>query len=104
MSATVRLGIVASGERWIAPGLSPQAESADGPLATLSARERDVFRLLAGGLTMRDIATQLCVSPKTVDTHRQRIFKKLDVHSAVQLLRFAAHDLLLVKAESARDE
>lgn len=90
---------VAVGERWIAPGLSPQAEASDGPLDALSTRERDIFRLLIGGLTMREIAQQLCISPKTVDTHRQRIFKKLDVHSAVQLLRFAAaHDLLLVKS------
>ena len=96
---------VAGGERWIAPGLSPQADATDGPLASLSARERDVFRLLIGGLTMRDIAKQLCISPKTVDTHRQRIFKKLDVHSAVQLLRFAAaHDLLLVKSATVTRE
>jgi len=97
---------VAGGERWIAPGLSPQADAGDGPLASLSTRERDIFRLLIGGLTMRDIAQQLCISPKTVDTHRQRIFKKLDVHSAVQLLRFAAaHDLLLVKSASrTKDE
>src|SRR4051794_23674606 len=81
---------VAGGHRWVAPGLSALATAANGPLAALSARERDVFRLLVAGLTMRQIAAQLCISPKTVDTHRQRIFKKLDVHSSVQLVRFAA--------------
>ena len=95
---------VAGGERWIAPGLSAQARDGEGPLSALSSRECDIFRLLVGGLTIREIGKQLCISPKTVDTHRQRIFKKLEVHSAVQLLRFAAAHQLLVVDPAIVDE
>ena len=56
----------------------------------LSARERDVFRLLVRGLTTREIAAELGISGKTVDTHRERILKKLGLHSAVELVRYAA--------------
>jgi DNA-binding NarL/FixJ family response regulator len=90
---------VAQGERYLAPGLTVMATLANGPLAPLSARERDIFRLLVGGLTMHEMADELCISVKTAETHRQRIFKKLDVHSAVQLVRFAvANDLLFDRA------
>lgn len=88
---------VVAGKRYLQPGLTVPDESAppEGPLQVLSARERDVFRLIVGGLTSEDIARQLCISVKTVRTHRDRIMSKLDVHSAVQLVRFAvANDLL----------
>jgi DNA-binding NarL/FixJ family response regulator len=88
---------VVAGERFLEPGLSPPAANDRGadPLAVLSLRERDVFRLIVRGLTSRDIAKQLCISLKTVDTHRQRILKKLDAHSAVNLVQFAAKNGLL---------
>jgi DNA-binding NarL/FixJ family response regulator len=89
------IGKVMAGQRWLSPGLEPRGAGADGPLSALSPRESDVFRMLVNGLTTRQIATQLCISGKTVETHRERIFRKLGVHSAVQLVRFAAaHDAL----------
>ena len=61
----------------------------------MSPREREVFRLLVRGMTTRQIAAELTISGKTVDTHRERILKKLGLHSAVELVRFAAnHDVL----------
>ena len=81
---------VLAGDRWLSPSLPTMQAHGDGPLATLSPREGDVFRMLVRGLTTREIATQLCISGKTVETHRERIFRKLGVHSAVQLVRFAA--------------
>lgn len=85
---------IIAGERWLAPGL-PSPESSGDPLAPLSPRERDVFRMLVRGLTTRQLAAELCISAKTIETHRERIFRKLDVHSAVELVRFAAkHDVL----------
>lgn len=81
---------VMTGERWLSPGLPATDGLPDGPLAVLSPREGDVFRMLVRGLTTREIAAQLCISGKTVETHRERIFRKLGVHSAVQLVRFAA--------------
>ncbi|MCU1602186.1 MAG: DNA-binding response regulator [Frankiales bacterium] len=50
----------------------------------LSPRERTVLDLVAAGRTNREIAAQLHLSPNTVRTHRQRLFRKIDVHSAVQ--------------------
>jgi DNA-binding NarL/FixJ family response regulator len=87
---------VVAGERFLAPGLTMPANDRTGdPLAPLSLRERDVFRLIVRGLTSRAIANQLCISLKTVDTHRQRILKKLDTHSAVGLVQFAAKNNLI---------
>ena len=90
---------VVNGERYLSPGLTPsqQQKKADrvGPLGILSARERDVFRLLVRGMTTRQIAAELHISGKTVDTHRERILKKLALHSAVELVRYAAeHNVL----------
>lgn len=88
---------VAAGERYLAPGLKPSEAPAGrgGPIHPLSPRERDVFRLLVRGMTTREMAAELGISRKTVDTHRERIMKKLAIHSAVELVRFAAaHDLL----------
>jgi two-component system response regulator NreC len=65
------------------------------PLDGLSPREREVFRLQTHGLSSKQIASQLFISHKTVQTHRTRIFRKLRVHSAAELVRFAAvHGLI----------
>ena len=55
----------------------------------LSARERELLPLVAEGLTNGEIAGELGLSPHTVQTHRQRIMKKLDIHSRLDLLKFA---------------
>ena len=59
-------------------------------LATLTTREREVFDLVVGGLPTRAIALRLNISPRTVETHRSRVMAKLGVHSAADLVRFAA--------------
>lgn len=55
----------------------------------LSSREREVLPLLAEGHTHHAIADLLHVSPYTVQTYRQRIMRKLDLHSGTELLRYA---------------
>jgi DNA-binding NarL/FixJ family response regulator len=60
------------------------------PYSTLTAREQEVMRLLAEGLTPRDVAAQLFISPKTVENHRTNLMKKLRLHSTVELIRYAA--------------
>jgi DNA-binding NarL/FixJ family response regulator len=55
----------------------------------LSAMERRVLKLIAENLTSREIAERLHVSPKTVDTHRTNIAKKLDLHGTHSLVKFA---------------
>jgi DNA-binding NarL/FixJ family response regulator len=71
-------------------------ERADGsPLGPLSSREREVFDLLVRGFSNDAISGQLCISVKTVETHRSRVMKKLHLHSISELIRFAARNSLL---------
>jgi DNA-binding CsgD family transcriptional regulator len=67
----------------------------DGPLGVLSPREREIFGLLVQGQSCQDIARTLFISPRTADTHRSHIFRRLAVHSTVELVRLAARHGLL---------
>ena len=53
---------------------------------TLSEREREVFQLVAEGLSNKEVAGMLHISPATVETHRARLMEKLDVHSTAELV------------------
>ena len=55
----------------------------------LTTREREVLQLVAEGKTTKDIGVTLFLSPKTIDTHRQQIMRKLDLHSIADLTRYA---------------
>ena len=72
-------------------GLFTRAESAnaDDPIASLSRRETEVFSHLVNGLRAKDIAEVLNISPKTVDTYRASLMRKLNVHDLVGLVKFA---------------
>ncbi|MFQ5718051.1 MAG: response regulator [Acidobacteriota bacterium] len=61
----------------------------------LTPREREILTLLAEGKSNREIAELLFISPKTVDVHRTNIMKKLDIHSIVQLVKYAIHQGLV---------
>jgi DNA-binding NarL/FixJ family response regulator len=102
---------VRDGRRWLSPLVDGAAVErllllrrggvvADGPLAPLSQREREVFDLLIRGYSCSQIGHQLFISPRTADTHRSHIFEKLGVHSSAELVRFAARFDLI--AEDAR--
>lgn len=58
-------------------------------LEVLSAREREVLELVAQGLTNQLIGEKLDLSPKTIARHRERIMSKLNLHTRVELVRFA---------------
>ncbi|MES2570549.1 MAG: response regulator transcription factor [Verrucomicrobiota bacterium] len=58
--------------------------------ATLSQRELQIYRLIGAGHSSRDMAAELCVSIKTVETHRQRIKGKLGLATGAELRRRAA--------------
>jgi DNA-binding NarL/FixJ family response regulator len=64
-------------------------------LDLLSSREREVFHLVLKGFRNRDIARELCIAIKTVDTHRTHINRKLHCSGAADLVRFAAGNGLL---------
>ena len=62
----------------------------DSPLEGLSDRELEVFQFIGQGKTMKQIADELHLSPKTVEVHRARIREKLKVTSAAELISYAA--------------
>ncbi len=67
-----------------------QAKVTDAGYGTLTPREQQLMRLLAEGLSPRQIGEKLCISPKTVENHRANIMDKLSLHSTLELIRFAA--------------
>jgi DNA-binding NarL/FixJ family response regulator len=62
--------------------------SAD-PLESLSSREYQVFSLLVDGIRAKEIAARLALSPKTVDTYRASLMRKLEIHDVAGLVKFA---------------
>ncbi|MBI5118477.1 response regulator transcription factor [Candidatus Poribacteria bacterium] len=60
--------------------------------SVLTAREREVLQLLAEGLGTKEMASNLNVSVKTVETHRQHIMEKLNIHSVADLVKYAVRE------------
>jgi len=58
--------------------------------STLTPREQQVMRLVAEGLSTKEIGEKLFISPKTVENHRSNILNKLELHSTMELVRYAA--------------
>lgn len=89
---------VAGGRRYLCPRLSertdrlvtekPGARQPD-PYETLTPRERQVLQLAAEGLTSTKIGTRLKISPRTAESHRASLMRKLDLRSQSELIRFA---------------
>ena len=83
---------VAGGDTWVAPSLAarlPQERPDHVGMASLSRREREIFDLVVRGMSGREIASALFISPKTVESHRYKINRKLGVRSVAELVRFA---------------
>jgi DNA-binding NarL/FixJ family response regulator len=95
---------VGAGGRYVHPGLGARlitAESAERAKAEadpLSAREREVLRLLALGHTNQEIARLLTISVRTAETHRAHIMRKLRLQTRADLVRHALATGLLVDA------
>jgi DNA-binding NarL/FixJ family response regulator len=70
----------------------------DGAVVKLTKRELEVLRLFTHGLSQTEIARRLFVSPKTVGTHTERLFKKLGAHSRAQAVSLAYQYALLDRA------
>ncbi|HEY7209061.1 MAG TPA: response regulator transcription factor [Bryobacteraceae bacterium] len=66
---------------------SPRPEA--DPIDSLSSREFQVFSLLVEGVRAKEIAARLSLSPKTVDTYRSSLMRKLDIHDVAGLVKFA---------------
>jgi len=61
----------------------------------LSGREREVLKLLADGLTLKEIATRLVLSVKTVDNHKTNMMRKLDLHDRTEVIKYAIQRKLI---------
>jgi len=90
------LRAVGRGERYLSPMIAAKLATYEGRghktrdvLGVLSEREREVFRLASACLLTREIAQELCISRKTVDTHLYRIHRKLGVRTSAELVRLA---------------
>lgn len=88
--------LVAGGERYVDPVLAGQLRCTGrepgangGPALGLSEREAQVVRLLAQGLTMKEMADRLSLSPRTLETYRARAMEKLGMKSRADLVRYA---------------
>lgn len=83
---------ITSGKKYVSPQIAEflvSTEKGTGPLAVLSSREREVFKLLAEGRKNKEIAKMLFVSVRTIDTHRLNILKKLGLETNAELAQLA---------------
>ena len=71
---------------------SSQERAPLSPLHMLTAREQEVLRLLADGKRVKEIAHMLSISTKTVESHRQNVMDKLEIHSTIELTRYALRE------------
>jgi two-component system response regulator NreC len=96
---------VASGQRYVHPTLGARLVAADAEERVraeedpLSEREREILRLLALGHTNQEIAGQLFLSVRTVETHRAHIMQKLRISTRAELVRYALERGMLDQSE-----
>ncbi len=92
---------VRAGRLYLSPAVAEQvvrdyvrlAEAEAGSaLAVLSGREREVMQLIAGGRSTKEIAGELHLSVKTVESHRKQIMDKLGLHSVAELTKYAIRE------------
>lgn len=92
---------VARGKIYLSPGIAGvvledyirTGSAADASVfSLLSDREREVLQLMAEGRTTKEVAAQLHVSVKTIETHRTHIMAKLDIHSIAALTKYAIRE------------
>jgi two-component system, NarL family, response regulator NreC len=84
---------VSRGEVYLSPGIASAVAEAhaspEGAVDGLSVRERQVLQLIAEGNSTKDIAAHLGISAKTVESHRSKLMRKLDIHDTAGLVRYA---------------
>ena len=94
---------VQKGERYLSPAVLKKVvdgyvRSASRPKTSydrLSPREREVLKLLAEGLSVKEIAARLNLSVKTVDAHKSNLMRKIDVHDRTELVKYAIQKKLI---------
>lgn len=61
----------------------------------LTSREREIVQLLAEGKSSKEVASSLCISVKTAETHRANIMRKLQLHTVTDLVRYAVRNQII---------
>lgn len=109
LAAAIRA--TAKGEKFFSPKISQlmadgyvkrvEQRTSDSPKGDvpLTRREREILTLVASGLTNQQIADQLFISPRTVDTHRTNIMQKLAIHDLANLVRYAIEHGIISEGE-----
>lgn len=92
---------VLSGGRWLSPAMSNRllarvqhSTSAVSPIETLSERELSVLRLIGKGFGTKQIADEFQLSPKTIESYRENLKRKLSLEHTLELTRYAVHWVL----------
>jgi DNA-binding NarL/FixJ family response regulator len=88
---------VLAGRQYISPELSAALQqpaiqpptAPDGPMRSLTERQRQILRLVAGGYTAKEIGRMLHITSKTVEFHKGRMMRQLQLQSTVELARYA---------------
>ena len=92
--------LVSRGKTYLSPEIAGtvtadyrrQVVPSDSPFAKLSGRESEVLQMLSEGKSRKEIASELCLSIKTVATHVEHIREKLDLHSVAELTKYAIRE------------
>jgi len=98
---------VHAGQRYISPEIASRlafkhvSDTDESPFESLSERELQVMLMITMGMKVQDIAEKLCLSPKTVNSYRYRIFEKLRVKNDVELTLLAIRNGLVESEEVA---
>ena len=108
---TVAIRSVLKGKHYLSPSISDKIiecylqgkESVErtSELGVLTLRERQILKLIAEGHKNKEIANYLCISLKTVETHRSNLMKKLDLHNVADLTALAIRTGLVNRYEAA---
>lgn len=84
---------VVANKKYLSPEISDIVIEETLPTSSLlTTREREVLQLLAEGMTVKEIASQLHRSIKTIHTHRKQIMEKLGIHSIAELTKYALRE------------
>ncbi len=95
---TLAINTVISGQPYLSPKITDVVikeyihtipKNEESAFTALSKREREVLQLIAEGKSTKQIASYLNVSVKTIETHRQQIMEKLNIHSIAELTKYA---------------
>jgi DNA-binding NarL/FixJ family response regulator len=93
---------ISSGQVYFSPsatghlvGMALGREGSEADRVQLSSREREVLQMVAGGLSNKEIAAELGLSVRTIDSHRATLMEKLGIHKVSELVRYAIRAGLL---------